>query len=658
MRMPFNATPQNVGEDTLRSRFINDYQKMKEAEGSLSPETASIFIDAENALLSDSVKLLEDGERAVKDGENIIFFISGTEFNVPSEKIRDIIGEDRFQMFFADDEDEETEQLDSADSNDFDDAESYNLQQHNETTQNRQNIPLNEPKTQPNGMQYPQNLPGYQQIPSMMMNPFTAMMSYMMMPFMGMYGQTPSNVNAMPNENATASNTASVKQTESGNVQPAYHDGLSDLAKSVSDIQERAKKLEKEKSQAEEHIVFLKKRLKKVQDDLAEQAEQLSASSKSLTDMKQQSDEFMKKTQELENEKNSYLKQISELKKQTEDLKEKAESSQKESEARLNSIVNEYDHKLEAANKRAKNAEEKVAQADQRAEQAEIRAKDTSESDKKIADLETKLKDKDAQIEQSRKQAQDSQNSLKNLRKETDKIRSELSNTKKQLSDAESKVSGLKEEDSERTEYYKNLETEVKELRVLAYEDALTDTMNSNAFNRDIKAIDLHNTILARIGVRGMKEINESYGKASGDNALGIVAKELSNKFGKQSVYRVMGDNFLILINGTSDQDTRDSLSRIEKELSGQSIYIAYGIAVGSMTDSLPSLVGAAEEAMNSMKRKGVGLNSEIEPTSTKHEDTSKRKNAVSSEKPEDSADEISLDEQIISNYDFDDDDE
>ena len=656
--MSFDATLEKTEEGSLRSRFIADYQKMKEAEDALSPETASIFIDMENAVLTDSVKLLEDGERAVEDETNVVFFINGTEYSVPSEKIRKIVGEERFQIFFSDDDLEE-----NSDDKEFDrdtSAEEHNSQSRKDSANERTGQINNTSYMRPDGMQYPQSISGYPQVPSsMMMNPLAAMMSYMMMPFMGMYGQTSPDQNVMPNEPQTFSDGSPLHQTEVKKSQSVYREDLSDLAKSVSDVQERAKKLEKEKIQAEEHIIFLKKRLKKVQEDFEKQTEQLSASSESLTDMKRQSDKFLEKTQELENEKNSYLKQIEELKKQAEDLREKVESDQKESEAKLNSIVNEYDRKLEAANKRIADAEEKTAKADQRAGQAEAKARDTSESDKKIAELEAKLKEKEIQAEQSRKQTQDSQNSLKNLRKETDKIRTELSNTKKQLSDAESKVSGLKEEDSERTEYYKNLESEIKELRTLAYEDALTDTMSSNAFNRDIKTIDLQNTILARVGVRGMKDINNTYGKASGDNALGVVAKELSEKFGKKSVYRVMGDNFLILTNGTSDRDIKDSLAETENQLSGQSIYIAYGVAVGSMVDSIPALVNAAEESMNSMKQRKNSLdNGSTESKYLDRKSETKEKNHPTSEDADVNVDEVSLDEQIISNYSFDDDDE
>lgn len=652
--MPFD-TSTVADEDAIKSSFVKDYEAMTEKKASLTPDNALDFVEAENAVVDDAIAMLRSGENAIEDGGNIVFFVNGTEYNVLADKISKKIGPEQYSMFFDDDSDEEaSEEINNEKSTDHTAGNTVQGASSNLRQDKRANHSEDANQNANPYMQYPQSL---QMQASPMMNPFAAMMTYMMNPFMGMY-QNPMGQAEQAGRSADTAFTAqpspiaNVYADSKPVTEQADHSigNLSGLAKSVAEIQDWAEKLEKERKSSEEHISYLKKKIKKTSAELEEhlarekQLEQdISNSSQSLTDMKKQSDEMKENMSVLKNEKNSYLKQIEELKKQSDNLKQQIEAarlSADEDKKKSEGIISEYEQKLKDAELKAAKAEEK--------------SKDTSESDKRISELESKLKEKDSLIDQSKKQARDAQDRLKNIQKKTDELRSELNSAKKQLSDTETKMAGMQEVDSEKVEYYKNLEAEVKELRSVAYEDALVGTMSSNAFNRDIKNADLHNTVLARVGVRGMKEINAEYGKDSGDNALSIVAESLITAFGKESVYRVMGDNFLIMTAGTQDSEIKQDLSMIADSLAKQSIHIAYGVAVGAMVGSLPALVNAAEIAMNNMKKNGAPEPpADTEPTKPK---SRSKTNSPKKNEPDDETPEMSLDEQIISNYDFDDD--
>lgn len=87
----------------------------------------------------------------------------------------------------------------------------------------------------------------------------------------------------------------------------------------------------------------------------------------------------------------------------------------------------------------------------------------------------------------------------------------------------------------------------------LAYTDSMTEVQNRNAYEERLKKLRKPNANISRItvivvDVNGLKEINDSYGHFSGDDAIKTVAKALRDTIGlKADIFRIGGDEFVCI---------------------------------------------------------------------------------------------------------------
>ena len=110
----------------------------------------------------------------------------------------------------------------------------------------------------------------------------------------------------------------------------------------------------------------------------------------------------------------------------------------------------------------------------------------------------------------------------------------------------------------------------VRKMKVMSSTDLLTGVFNRNAMNNRISE-DVSGTNLIKkpfgvffIDVNGLKTINDTRGHLAGDNLLKDVASALKElKSDSIEIYRVGGDEFLIITPGTSSAD----FIRMEEEL-------------------------------------------------------------------------------------------
>lgn len=103
----------------------------------------------------------------------------------------------------------------------------------------------------------------------------------------------------------------------------------------------------------------------------------------------------------------------------------------------------------------------------------------------------------------------------------------------------------------------------------LAKKDGLTGVLNREAYyietRRDYKDI----TAIISLDMNGLKTINDTYGHAAGDEALITLALCFTNATrAKQSVYRMGGDEFVIVCRKTSKEDVEALVERIKKSVS------------------------------------------------------------------------------------------
>jgi diguanylate cyclase (GGDEF)-like protein len=102
----------------------------------------------------------------------------------------------------------------------------------------------------------------------------------------------------------------------------------------------------------------------------------------------------------------------------------------------------------------------------------------------------------------------------------------------------------------------------------IAYTDNLTRVGNRYAFDRDINTLNLNYVCLVSCDVNNLKYYNDTFGHAQGDELLKKSVELLQSVYG-QSVYRTGGDEFIVLLAMSSDEELKykyDCLSKAMKK--------------------------------------------------------------------------------------------
>jgi len=112
----------------------------------------------------------------------------------------------------------------------------------------------------------------------------------------------------------------------------------------------------------------------------------------------------------------------------------------------------------------------------------------------------------------------------------------------------------------------------VEQLRMMSKTDLLTGVLNRNAMNNRITALtEGTDRVPDGLGVifadmNGLKYVNDHQGHNAGDLLLKNAAIILQNTFSGGEIYRAGGDEFLILLPGTTEADMRKKVSDIKKK--------------------------------------------------------------------------------------------
>ena len=134
----------------------------------------------------------------------------------------------------------------------------------------------------------------------------------------------------------------------------------------------------------------------------------------------------------------------------------------------------------------------------------------------------------------------------------------------------------------------------------LTEKDSLTGVLNRQAFyasvEDDIRSINA----LVSIDMNGLKAINDTEGHAAGDTALQTIARcFLHAASSRQSVYRIGGDEFVILCRRASEDDVRQLIERIRNNISKTRYKCAIGYSYHPEgTDVIDDMLKESDEKM------------------------------------------------------------
>lgn len=115
----------------------------------------------------------------------------------------------------------------------------------------------------------------------------------------------------------------------------------------------------------------------------------------------------------------------------------------------------------------------------------------------------------------------------------------------------------------------------------LSFADQLTGVMNRNAL--EAMGADLygegHSLGLIVADINGLKTKNDTEGHAAGDWLIKATARALSNRFGRERVFRTGGDEFLVIVQDHTAEELQEGIEEVREHLRAFDVSVSIGLA-------------------------------------------------------------------------------
>ena len=141
-------------------------------------------------------------------------------------------------------------------------------------------------------------------------------------------------------------------------------------------------------------------------------------------------------------------------------------------------------------------------------------------------------------------------------------------------------------------------------IQSLTTNDSLTKVLNRQACYAAMETEPDTITALVSIDMNGLKSINDTQGHASGDEALSTLAMCFTRAAkGRQSVYRIGGDEFLIICRRNNTEEVLQLVERIRRNVAETEYTCAIGYScVGEGRKSISEMLKESDEMMYAEK--------------------------------------------------------
>ena len=164
--------------------------------------------------------------------------------------------------------------------------------------------------------------------------------------------------------------------------------------------------------------------------------------------------------------------------------------------------------------------------------------------------------------------------------------------------------------------------------------DTLTGLLNRSLFETDLRTLqssEYDSMVCTYIDVVGLHEINNHLGHRSGDSMLCFIANAARKFFASSRIYRIGGDEFVILTPNQPPYSVWVAVDKMRAFLREKEYEISVGIQNTNNLRKLEAAVNKAEQAMqqdklayygrNGQERQLKGLNEKLERTLTQKRD-------------------------------------
>lgn len=147
-------------------------------------------------------------------------------------------------------------------------------------------------------------------------------------------------------------------------------------------------------------------------------------------------------------------------------------------------------------------------------------------------------------------------------------------------------------------------------LELLSYTDAMTRVANRNAFIRDVRQFKENFAILPKaVGViyldlNELKKVNDRDGHEAGDRLIVALADAISFFFRRSEIYRVGGDEFVVIAVGIGEDTFEERISEIKRFIGKKTgLSVSVGSSWSADGTELDNLIDSADEIMYSKKQ-------------------------------------------------------
>lgn len=145
----------------------------------------------------------------------------------------------------------------------------------------------------------------------------------------------------------------------------------------------------------------------------------------------------------------------------------------------------------------------------------------------------------------------------------------------------------------------------VRKLENLSYYDQLTGVKNRHAMNEYFSTFQKEDSIgILYCDVMGLKNVNDTQGHQAGDELLLRACECLKRQFDNDELFRIGGDEFLVLHKGMSEADFMDKIAKLKLDMEQKHAMMALGYVWETGCEKeMDRLLAQADEKMYQDKR-------------------------------------------------------
>jgi diguanylate cyclase (GGDEF)-like protein len=145
-----------------------------------------------------------------------------------------------------------------------------------------------------------------------------------------------------------------------------------------------------------------------------------------------------------------------------------------------------------------------------------------------------------------------------------------------------------------------------RKLEHLSFRDQLTGLGNRHAMHELAESLDRHKSIgIIYCDVMGLKKVNDSQGHQAGDALLLRAATSLRRVFLDKSLFRIGGDEFLVVCEGIPEEELLEKAQILRQDAIDNSAMMAMGCIWREQgCKNIDKLMSEADELMYQDKRK------------------------------------------------------